>query len=261
MAADQERRQRLERQRTELTQSVAAAGAVGHAQRRLTLTELVTAQREARVEGLRSSVERLNAVVNKGKLTAERITGIEREAGKATLRNANLRRQFGLTEQVPCAGTDLQRTCKLLKETRDAQTLIPAATAEISRLAQARQMTQAKLDELRAEARELADGPRKLAAQQQKLERSRRRSASLGLLAARAGEIDQASKALQQVSADLAALPPCAEETDDEKAQRLDAEGVRAQVARQKAESRQATQGTFDRIARALADLPAALDA
>src|SRR5215510_5558126 len=261
MAADQERRQRLERQRTELTQSVAAAGAVGHAQRRLTLAELVTAQREARVEGLRGSVERLNAVVATGKLTAERIAGTEREAGKATLRDADLRRQFGLTQQVPCAGTDLQRDCKLLKDARDAQTLIPAATAEIARLAQARQMTQARLDELRVEARELADEPRKLAEQQQKLERSRRRSASLGVLAARAGEIDQASNALRQVTADLAALPACAEETEDEKAQRLDAEGVRARVARQKTESRQATDETLARIDRALADLPAALDA
>src|SRR5215831_18444563 len=261
MAADKERRQRLERQRTQLTQSVAAAGAVGHAQRRLTLSEFVTAQREARVEGLRGSVERLNAVVATGKLTAERIAGIEREAGKATLRDSDLRRQFGLTEQVPCAGTDLQRTCKLLKDARDAQTLIPAATAEITRLAQARQLTQASLDELRVEARELAEEPKKLAAQQQKLERSRRRAASIGLLAARAGEIDQASKALQQVIAELAALPASAEETEDEKAQRRDAEGVRVQVARQKAESRQATHETLERIDRALADLPAALDA
>src|SRR5262245_10347080 len=261
MAADKERRQRLERQRTEHTQSLAAAGSVAHAQRRLTLAELVTARREARVEGLRSSVERLNAVVTKGKLTAERIAGLEREAGKATLRDADLRRQFGLTQQVPCAGTSLQRTCKLLKDARDAQTHIPGATAEVTRLAQARQMTQAKLDELRAEARELANEPRKLAAQQQKLERSRRRSANLGLLAARAGESDQASNALRQVTADLAALPAAAEETEDEKAQRLDAEGVRARVARQKAESREATRETLERIDRALADLAAALDA
>jgi len=177
------------------------------------------------------------------------------------LRDADLRRQFGLTQQVPCAGTALQRTCKLLKEARDAETLIPAATAEIARLAQARQMAQARLDELRAEARELADGPRKLATQQQKVDRSRRRSASLGLLAARAGEIDQASKALRQVIADLAALPASAEETEDEKAQRMDAEAVRAQVARQKVEGRQATHETLDRIERALADLPATLDA
>src|SRR5262249_47282879 len=97
--------------------------------------------------------------------------------------------------------------------------------------------------------------------QQQKLERSRRRSASLGLLAARAGEIEQASKALRQVTADLAALPACAEETEDEKTQRLEAEGVRARVACQKAESREATREALERIDRALAALPSALDA
>src|SRR5262245_6664639 len=102
MVVDKERRQRLERQRIEHTQSFAAVGFVAYAQRRLTLAELVTARREARVEGLRSSVERLNAVVTKGKLTAERIAGLEREAGKATLRDVDFRWQFGLTQQIPC---------------------------------------------------------------------------------------------------------------------------------------------------------------
>ena len=107
IATDKGTREKLERQRAELVQAVAAAAVVGRAQRRLSLAGSVTTGREARVEALRVNVDRFNTICNNGKLTAERLTATEREAGKAALRDADLKRQFGLTDQVPCAGTDL----------------------------------------------------------------------------------------------------------------------------------------------------------
>ena len=44
-----------------------------------------------------------------------------------------LARRFGLTGEVPCAGTDLQQ-CQLLGDARDAKALIPSAQGTIQRL-------------------------------------------------------------------------------------------------------------------------------
>ena len=51
------------------------------------------------------------------------MVGSEREAGQASLKAQELSRRFGLTGEVPCAGTDLQGRCKLLSDAREAQSL------------------------------------------------------------------------------------------------------------------------------------------
>ena len=67
-------------------------------------------------------------------LKQEQLAAIDREAGQAVLAEQDLRRRFGLTAEVPCAGMSMQQHCKLLVDARAAQPLIPSAAATIGRL-------------------------------------------------------------------------------------------------------------------------------
>jgi exonuclease SbcC len=58
--------------------------------------------------------------------------GLEREAGAAALRAQQLRERFQLTQEVPCNGMDLQGTCKLLADAREAKALQPSAELKIA---------------------------------------------------------------------------------------------------------------------------------
>ena len=60
--------------------------------------------------------------------------GLEREIGAAVLRARQLQERFQLTQEVPCSGTDLQGTCKLLADAREAKVLQPSAEAKIAQL-------------------------------------------------------------------------------------------------------------------------------
>ena len=66
------------------------------------------------------------------------LEGIEREAGQASLRHADLVRRFGLVAEVPCSGTDLQGRCKLLGDAREAQVLLPSVDGQIAALRERR---------------------------------------------------------------------------------------------------------------------------
>jgi DNA repair protein SbcC/Rad50 len=60
--------------------------------------------------------------------------GAEREAGAAVLRAQQLRERFGLTQEVPCNGLELQGTCKLLADAHDAKALQPSADLKIAQV-------------------------------------------------------------------------------------------------------------------------------
>ncbi len=60
--------------------------------------------------------------------------GLRRQAGDAALRAAGLKQRFGLTDAVPCRGTDLQIRCQLLADAREAQVVMPSADAELAKI-------------------------------------------------------------------------------------------------------------------------------
>ena len=123
----QSRRRNLEERCEKLQRTVASGKRIGWAQRRLPTAEAVLQLREERLPGTRKEVERLDALVASGKLAAQRLAAIEREAGQMALKAQELDRRFSLTAEVPCAGTDLQGQCKLLGDAREAKALIPSA--------------------------------------------------------------------------------------------------------------------------------------
>ena len=73
----------------------------------------------------RAQVQALNQERGSVRLAEQKLAAIEREAGKAVLRAQELTHRFGLTSEVPCAGTDLQGRCKLLGDAREAKALLP----------------------------------------------------------------------------------------------------------------------------------------
>jgi exonuclease SbcC len=85
-------------------------------------------------------------------MVQQKLSGIEREAGQAALKAEELARRFGLTGEVPCAGTDLQGQCQLLGDARDAKALIPSAQGTIQRLGREKAAAQQELDALRGQA-------------------------------------------------------------------------------------------------------------
>src|SRR5262249_57579177 len=105
---------------------------------RLGRVESMVVKREEQVAVLRRVVERMGKLLADGKLGRERIAAIEREAGQASLKAQELSRRFGLSVEVPCAGTDLQGRCKLLSDAREEQRIKPSADAQIDRLQEAR---------------------------------------------------------------------------------------------------------------------------
>ncbi len=115
------KRESLEAQRSKLQTVLAGAAAIARAKHRIGTAQTVLARRQALLAIAREQAERLDAAAASEKLAAQRLAGIEREAGQAALKAQELARRFGLTEQVPCAGTELQGQCKLLGDAREAQ--------------------------------------------------------------------------------------------------------------------------------------------
>ena len=63
-----------------------------------------------------------------------RLDALRQQAGDAALRAAGLKKRLGLTETVPCRGTDLQPQCRLLSDAHEAKVLMPSADGEVARL-------------------------------------------------------------------------------------------------------------------------------
>src|SRR6202171_4311404 len=99
---ERKRRKGLNEQRARLQATLQVSGMIERAGRRLGLAESVVVKREERVAGLRRVGERLEKLRPDVKLARERIAGIEREAGQASLKAQELSRRFGLTAEVAC---------------------------------------------------------------------------------------------------------------------------------------------------------------
>ncbi len=231
------------------------------AARRQSLAETLVSARETCVQVMRRDAEKLNQLTANEKLATEQIAGIEREAGQAALKVQELVRRLGLTGEVPCAGTDLQGRCKLLGDARDAKSLMPSADLQVARLEEQRHKLVAYLAELQVQATDLSGAQEKLEMAERKFRRSTAGASALALLAARRGELHQASEMLATVDGQLKEWAEANKsETDEENAERAAISNARQHIAVQRTEQAQRHRQSLDRIDMALAALPARFD-
>ena len=258
---ERKRRKGLNEQRTRLEATLQASGVIERANQRLGRAESVVVQREERVVGLRRVAERLEKLRADSKLARERIAGIEREAGQASLKAQELSRRFGLTAEVPCAGTDLQGRCKLLSDAREAQSLKPRADAQIARLQTERAKVTQHLREFEAQGRDFAAAHARLSVSETRLKRSRERLSRVSVRAARHGELAQARETLAGIVRQLASLPQHdGEETVEEKTERGAIAAARQAIVAQREGVAHRQRESLNRADAAIAALPAPFD-
>lgn len=234
---------------------------IEHAVRRLPMQECVADKRESNINALRLELERRNKLSAGEKLLHERIAAIEREAGQAALKAQELTKRFGLTDQVPCAGTDLQGQCKLLGDAHEAKTLMPSADAQTKRLEAERHSLIEQRAIIQTEAAALAGTVEAKRIAEIKLRRTRNAISTLSLLAGRQRELTQANEALATVMAQILALPEIWNgETEEDTAERRSILQIRQDIVLQRATESTRHRESLGRIDAALIALPAPFD-
>ena len=266
LSQERNRRQVLQQQRRQCHTVLAAAPAVRRAEIRLSLAERVSSLRSAQVSIGRQQVQRLAQCQASERMVQQKLSGIEREAGQAALKVEELARRFGLTGEVPCAGTDLQGQCTLLGDAREAKILMPSAQGTIKRLGREKAAAQKELETLRRQSEALADAPQALVRAEHRAEIAHARASRFALLAAKAGEMRQTRAALETVVQELTALgrdsteEQTVLETPDESAERQRINTARQAIASQHEQQAKHYRATLDRLKQALAALPAPYD-
>lgn len=270
LAQECNRRQVLQNQRRQCLAVLAGAQAVRRAEYRLPMAERVLSLRSAQVGAWRQQVQRLTQCQAAKRMVQQKLSGIEREAGQAALKAEELARRFGLTGEVPCAGTDLQGQCQLLGDARDAKALIPSAQGTIRRLGSEKAAAQQELDALCGQHEELAGTPQALARAEHRAEFARARASRFALLAAQAGEMARAQATLAENEEELTVLrtalgpnaaadqPPA--ETPEEAAERQQISAAQQAIAAQHDQQAKHYRATLDRLKQALAALPEPYD-
>lgn len=255
--------QALARQRRQCEAVLLDEAAVRHAGRRLPLAESVLVSRTDRLQSARRQGQELSRCTAAWEAARQRLKAIEREAGQAALRAEELTRRFGLTREVPCAGTDLQGQCKLLGDAREAQVLMPSAQEAIRRLSTDKADVQRQLNEHEAQRRALAQAPQVLARAERREAAARDRAGRYGRLAARMGEIQQALTRCIDIEREQEALAHAGNpdaETEEEGVERLDIGAtLKALEAQHEQQAKHYRQG-LDRLDEALAAMPPAFD-
>ncbi|MCU6435241.1 DNA repair protein [Undibacterium sp. Jales W-56] len=255
----QVRRQSLEDMRKSLSQILSRAGAVMRAGRRQVLVEGIVVARGERVSQCRHGVQRLAELQARVTAALQKMEAIEREAGQASLRAEELKRRFGLTQEVPCFGTDLQGRCKLLGDARAAKTLMPSADLEIARLSLRKRALNDELNALRAQCAALAESPACLNEAQRQLERARRRASRYAVLAGQAGEIRQARATLSGLVQELNAIAETGaiDETTEEFVERQQIAATCRAIAVERGRQQTQWRSALQRVEAAIAALPA----
>lgn len=142
----------LRAQRDSLRQTIHSGRHVERAVKRQSLLRSVLQSRDQSLAQAAQAVASHDAVLSDISIKETALAAVEREAGLAVLSEQNLRRRFGLTNKVPCSGTGLQASCKLLADAMAAKPLLPDASANIARLENDRQALCNELAKLRAQA-------------------------------------------------------------------------------------------------------------
>lgn len=229
------------------------------------LAERVLSLRSAQTTLCRQQAQQLAQCQGIERVAEQKLAGIEREAGKAALKAEELTHRFGLTGEVPCAGSDLQGQCKLLGDAREAQTLIPSAKGQITRLSREKTQARQELTVIRQKRDALSGAPQVLAWAEHREGIARERAARLAVLAARAGEMTQARTALASADQELAVLarsetPLSGAETPEEQAERQQIGMARQLIAEQMERQSRHHSAAMSRLEEALAQLPAPYD-
>ncbi|WP_211322449.1 DNA repair protein [Paracidovorax anthurii] len=262
-AQQQERRQSLERSRGRCLQELAQAPAVRRAARRLAVAQRIQGARHAIVLACRAQVQALAQARHAAHLAEQQLAAIEREAGKAVLRNEELSHRFSLVSEVPCAGTDLQGRCKLLGDAREAQALLPDASALVAQCARQRAQVRSELAEARRRCQALDDAPRKLSWAEHREAAACGRAGRLALLATKVDSCAQAAVTLAEVEQEMDALGPqsaASQPTAEEEAERRQISASRATIAQQLAQESRRSRDALARIDRSIALLPQGCD-
>lgn len=251
----------LTQQRDKLGEVLNSGRRIERAASRLPLAEEIVFAREASVLSMRRDADKSNRLAADETLTREKMAGIEQEAGQAALKAQELARRLGLTDEVPCTGTDLQGQCKLLDDARDAKSLMPSAALHVARLVAQHHELVAYLAELRVQAAHLHGAQERVEIAEKKWRRSQARASALALLATRRGELHQAREAFATVDAQLKEWADAnSGEAEEEKAERTVIFHARQQIAIQYTEQSQRHREALARIDTAIAALPAPFD-
>ncbi len=227
-----ETRRQLEERRRRLGMVVAGVAAVRRAARRLELTRRVFAARE-RIEATAvATTQRAREVRAAAEALRKEIDGIEREAGRAALHTEDLKRRLGLSNEVPCKGTDLQGHCQLLGDAATARSLLPSAQQTVAHLQAERSTATCNLKELETILADLADAKAALDLAERKRVRAGENLQRRDKLASRQEDLERARADLAAVGHQLEGLgtahdaPTAAELEDyrliDESLQRID---------------------------------------
>jgi exonuclease SbcC len=260
---EQVRRQSLAKSRRHCLDVLDEAASVARAVRRLELAHRVLHRRQAHTQACRERVRLLAQCQAVVRLAEQQLDGIERDAGKAVLRARELSHRFGLTAEVPCAGTDLQGSCKLLGDAREAQALLPDASALVARCALEKKQVQRVREETIRQREALADAPRALAWAEDRESAARERSARLTVLASKQPAGRQATEMLWEIERELTALgiaSNTAVQTAEEQAEYAQIQATRQAIADQLERQQQRSGAAVARLDRLLAGLPPAFD-
>lgn len=193
--------------------------------------------------------------------TAERLRAIEREGKHAAARLEDLRRRAKLAGEVPCAGTDLQPKCRLLKDALEAARETEAA--------------EKRVEEMRAEWKRLSEEDETLAkaiaafgdleAMTKEAERSvkeasekTRRATDLAALESGLSEAESAIRALEEF---VSGQKRTVEEMERAAARETsEAEEALSAVAKRRAAAEEALKEALDAIEREAQELPPPFD-
>lgn len=256
-----ETRTRLIRQRDAHRQACAGADRVVRASRRLSLSEQVVQLRGARAEAAQALADKADQLRGRQRLLNQQVEGIVREAGKVSLRHADLTRRFGLVAEVPCAGTDLQGRCKLLGDAREAQVLLPSVDAQIDALRGRQRDAEAERTAVAKQLVPLVDAAERRNEAERRFESAQVRFSKFAKLAAREGELLQSQAALASVETELGQLKETAPtETEGETAERAEIASARDRLAGERGRLVAELDAMASRNDAALAALPAPFD-
>ena len=260
----QSRQSALMQSRRQCLNVLEEAGAVQRAAHRLPLAEAVLSARQQGIVVCRQQVQAMRDAQATERLLVQKLASIELEAGRAALKAQELAHRFGLVGEVPCAGTDLQGQCKLLGDAHEAQTLMPSAQGQISRLAQDKALAEQELSLIRHRYEELSLAPQALARAERLVDMARTRVSRLSLLATRAGQITQARAALQTIELELSSLSADGRTQDyeatDEQAERQQIEATRQRIAQALVQQAQHFREALNRLDAVLHGLPTPFD-
>ncbi|MCL2591622.1 MAG: DNA repair protein [Betaproteobacteria bacterium] len=257
--------QALQNKRAQCERGLEDDWAVHHAALRQPLSEKILARHSLRTEAARKNVMTFKLSGQELDGARQRLQKLEQEAGQAAIRAEDLKRRFGLVNEVPCAGTSLQGECKLLGDAVEAKALMPSSEGVLIRLADERSVLENQIKVLNMQQAQLESSPDALIESQRREDRAGKRAARFARLAARSGELEQARRTLAEVELELTALTESGgakpeAETDEERAEHADIESAFREIDRERQRQKEQEQCSLSKIDKVMVEMPPPFD-